>query len=59
MKRLRDLINELSGAEVAMAAAALFAVLMMTANGELRSSSGATAPRWDRGQTEAFHGPRA
>ena len=59
MTRLKDLISDLSGAEVAMAAAALFALVMMAASGDLRSGSGAKAPRWDRGQSEVFRGPRA
>ena len=57
--RLRDLVSELSGAEVAMAAAAVFAIVMMAASADMRSSSGAKTQQRDRGQTEVFRGPRA
>jgi len=59
MTRLRDLVSDLSGVEVAIAAAAVCAVLMMAAGGDLRSNSGASAQQRDRSQTEVFRGPRA
>ncbi len=60
MIRLRDLVRDMSGAEVAMAAAAVLAFLMIAAHGDLRSTPGAAkASHWDRGQTEVYRGPRA
>jgi hypothetical protein len=59
MNRIRDFVSDLSGVEIAMAAAAVVALVMMAASGDLRSSSGTKAHQRDRSQTEVFRGPRA